>query len=168
MKKQRATRALFQGALLRFVFKSRVEKALTLARALVTPVALVPSMSYYPDVRLGGPQQSVHLGVLKNGKKVAIKLQRRGATQSAEKEMEVLRGLSHPNVVMNMEFATTATDHVLALELCQGTVEDLSGRDLGKPAMLSLVQQTVEALDYLHDKVSTAASDRGRRERAGR
>ena len=167
MKKQRATRALFQGALLRSAFKSRVEKALGLARALVTPVELVPSMSYYPEVRLGGPQQGVHLGVLKNGKKVAIKLQRRGATQSAEKEMEVLRGLSHPNVVMNMEFATTATDHVLALELCQGTVEDLSGRDLGKPAMLSLAQQTVEALDYLHDKVSTA-SDRGRGEWAGR
>jgi serine/threonine protein kinase len=141
-----------------------------------------PNMRYYPKVPLGAPMQrvrstltrdpnhappstltlfvrQVYRGILKNGTKVAIKLQQHGASQSTEKEMELLRTLAHKNVVRNLEFCTTSTDHVLALELCYGTVEDLCDRDLGKPVLLDMAKQTVDALRYLHMDANIAHRD---------
>jgi len=110
------------------------------------------SLSYWPFLRLGGARQDVFLGRRPDGKICAIKKQPLSVIDTKEDEVRVLQDLNHPNVVKLYHYEQNLEHYFMALELCRGTLNDLTQRSpsLLPHIKLDLVRQIAQAVQFLH------------------
>lgn len=70
-------------------------------------------------------------------------------------EVHILRGLSHPNIILLLDFFETSRELVLVTEYGQGQLYDVfceDGRRMPLPLVRDIARQLCSALEYLHSK----------------